>query len=115
MVRNSVFAVVRALAQRDYKKLAQLCDGPEGEIDAAAIEERMDIYFAQHQSIRLDPRARGTRLTQIDKTSPTQWIVSQTLCDPEDHNDWVLELRVDLSRSNSEARPVLQLDAIAGT
>jgi hypothetical protein len=35
--------------------------------------------------------------------------MQQMLVDPEEHNDWVAEFKVDLTRSHEAAEPVLRL------
>ena len=123
LVRNAVFGVVRALAQRQYELAVSLLEPASAtetehstpQHTAASLEETMVAFYADHELIRTDPRARGTALIAIDTTSERQWAVTQKLTDPAEHDDWLLELRVDLARSNEEDRPVLLLDRIAGS
>ena len=40
------------------------------------------------------------------------WRVEQTLLDPDDVGDWMIEARIDLARSREEGAPVIELGAI---
>jgi hypothetical protein len=48
-------------------------------------------------------------MVTIDESASERWRVVQRLCDPDQHDDWFLELSVDLVRSNEAGRPVLSL------
>ncbi|MBW2527760.1 MAG: DUF3516 domain-containing protein [Deltaproteobacteria bacterium] len=111
LVRNHVFSIVRSLAQRDYEAAAALVEPPPDEPPwtgdrFAAI---LAPYYEDHETIRFDSRARGTEHTILDRSSDTAWTVIQKLVDPDEHNDWMLDLTVDLERSRQAAAPVLIL------
>ncbi|MFN4999769.1 MAG: DUF3516 domain-containing protein [Akkermansiaceae bacterium] len=67
-------------------------------------------YFTEHTRIRLDPEARATKHTRITEESPRRWTYEQILVDPEELNDWSINLVIDLEKSDTEARPVLILE-----
>jgi hypothetical protein len=46
--------------------------------------------------------------------SEGEWLVTQTLVDPSDNNDWFIHLRVDLLRCEQDSRLVLSLRSIEG-
>ena len=114
LVRNAVFGLVRALSLGDVLGAAARVDAPTGELpwSPEAIAEKMRPYFAEHQALLIDPRARGARMVEIDESSAVSWGVRQRLCDPEEHDDWFIEARIDLARSNDEGRPVVTLLSI---
>jgi superfamily II RNA helicase len=116
LLRNALFGVVRALALRDYAAAAARVEAPAGEAPWTAdrLAEAMAPYYEDHQEILTGPRARGTRTVTIDESQHATWSVRQTLCDPAEHDDWFLEARVDLQRSNDEGRPILVLQRIGG-
>ncbi|HZO16828.1 MAG TPA: DUF3516 domain-containing protein, partial [Polyangiaceae bacterium] len=108
LVRNAAFRIVQLLARGDYDGAAQLLDGWTGE----RLREELAPYFEDHERIRTDPRARGTEHVRIDRSDDDRWRVEQFLVDPEEHNDWWLELTIDLQHSDSENRPILALARI---
>lgn len=106
LLRNAVFRIVRALSERRHDAALRELSGDDWTADR--LDEAIAPYFAEHESIRTDPRARGTEHTLIDEHED-HWRVRQVLLDPDDHNDWYLDLRVDLDKSDAEHRPVLTL------
>lgn len=122
LVRNEVFRFVRAIARRDYGEAARVVV-PVGDVagvgaevrEAARIEAELTAYFVDHTAIRVDPEARSPKHLHIDHGSEGElgahtWRVRQTLLDPEEDNDWFVELTLDLDKSKESARPVLTLD-----
>jgi superfamily II RNA helicase len=115
LVRNEVWKLVKQLSGGQWSAAATMVDAPEGEEPwtAERLEERLAPFWEEHEAIRTDPVARSPRNTQIF-TRPGWWRVHQVLADPEDHNEWMLDLWLDLDRCRREDRPVLQL-AYVGT
>jgi hypothetical protein len=113
MVRNAVFRVVQQLARHDFEAAAASVEAaPDAEPwTGARIAALMSPYFEEHATLRTDPRARGTRHSEI-RAEPIHWRVRQILVDPDEHADWYMALRVDVARSDDEARPVLILESI---
>jgi superfamily II DNA/RNA helicase len=112
LVRNAIFRVVRALSQRDWwAALRELDPAAADPWTAERLEAALAPYFEEHRELRVDPRARGTEHTIVDKGEHA-WRVRQKLVDPEDHNDWMLELDVDLARSDETGRPAITLARI---
>jgi superfamily II RNA helicase len=134
-VRIQVFTVLRALAIGDYEAAVEALAGlgvaaqspepgnaspapldPDGTPwTADRLKKLMELYHADHERLCLDPEARNARHTYVtpseDKAS---WRVQQMLVDPQGHNDWVAEFRVDLPKSRETNRPVLQLVRLGG-
>ncbi len=107
LVRNVAFAVVRAIARRDFAgAIAQLAPG---EFDAARLEQAFAPFWDEHRAIRLDPKARSAESYRIASNTDEHWTVEQTIFDDVDANDWGLEFSVDLPLSRAEARAVLRL------
>jgi superfamily II RNA helicase len=113
-IRNRIFTFLRGLVNGDYEQAIANLSSPE-DLDgqpwtANRLQQALAAYHAEHQRICLDPNARNIRhtyvLTAEDKRT---WRVQQMLVDPEEHNDWVSEFEVDLSRSREVEEPVLRL------
>jgi len=111
LLRNKVFALVRALARKDYAAAAELVDAPPDEPawTAERLEQQLAVFYEDHSAIRFDPRARGTEHTLLDRSNPERWEIVQKLVDPDDHNDWLLGLTVDLPRAREAGAPMLVL------
>jgi hypothetical protein len=119
-VRTRVFAFLRALASADCEAalLAVPAGAGEAEEETAWTAERLqaalDEYLAEHERIRLDPEARNERHTY---TSPSEdkhtWHLQQMLVDPDEHNDWAVDFRVDLDRSREKGEPVVAFCRLA--
>ncbi len=116
-LRNAVFTLVRAFAEGNVTAiLAQVepADVEDQAWNAARIEGLLDGYFAEHLRIRLDPEARATKHSRMEEDSPRRWSFEQILVDPDELNDWLLRVEVDLDRSDTEERPVLVLEGLRG-
>jgi len=111
LVRNRVFALVRALAKRDYAAAPAFVEAPPDTPGwtAERFEAALAPFYEDHSAICFDPRSRGTEHTLVDRSHPRRWDIKQKLVDPEEHNDWVLDVSVDLERSVAADEPVLVL------
>ncbi|MBM4374284.1 MAG: DUF3516 domain-containing protein [Deltaproteobacteria bacterium] len=111
LVRNAAFGLVKALAAGDFEGFAGRLERVSGDVEwsVAAVAEAFRPYGEEHAALSVDPRARGTSMVTIDESASDRWRVVQRLCDPDEHDDWFLELSVDLVRSNEAGRPVLTL------
>jgi hypothetical protein len=114
LVRNAAFRLVQCLARRDYEAAAALLDDPTAtEVwTTERLHDTFAPYHEDHGRMRTDPKARGTEFCLIDRESDERWSVQQRLVDPDEHNDWVLELAVPIDRSDELDRPVLLLQAV---
>jgi hypothetical protein len=110
LVRNAMFAVVRALAKRDFATVATLFEAGEPWA-AKRVEEAMAPFFAEHAAVRVDPAARAPGNTRIEK-GEASWKVEQVICDPDDANDWRIASTVDLAASAKAGRPVMRLEIV---
>jgi superfamily II RNA helicase len=111
LVRNAIFAVMRHLARKDYVKAVALL--VPGEWTAERLEQRFAAFWEEHAALRLDPEARAPKNTRVVSRDEGIWRIEQTLLDPEDANDWVLELRMDVERTREEGAPLLELTGVA--
>src|SRR5215471_15558173 len=112
LIRNALFAVVRALARKDWAAAAQLLEPGTWTPERLAAE--LAPFFAEHAALRIDPQARAPANTRIVSKDDRAWRAEQILFDPEDANDWALVVTIDLERSRAEARPTLDLVRIDG-
>ncbi len=111
LVRNAVFAFVRALATGRYDE-AQALVVAEGEEawTATRIEEAMAPFYADHALIRTDPASRGPDKTVVRKLPERGvWELEQVLCDDVGDDDGCVLMAVDLERSRAAGKPVIVL------
>jgi len=115
MMRNESFRLVRALGRSDFVNALELiANVPAG--SEPWTEERLrgrltEYREAEHSTIRYDGAARSPLLTRI-QADASGWDVLQILVDPEGHQDWALNLRIDRETSKQAGKPVLQLRSI---
>lgn len=110
LVRNAVFRFVRALAAKKYGEATELLE-PEPKWTPPKLEEAMAAFYATRTAVRVDPAARAPDRLRIE-TGDAVWRVTQTLLDPEEHDDAALMFSIDLERSRAERRAVLALERI---
>jgi hypothetical protein len=117
-IRTRAFALLRAWSiGQDDAALATI-DSPGDVAGQPWTAERLrtvrEAHRAEHGSLRLDPEARNLRHTQVlPADDRATWRVQQMLVDSEGHNDWLLELEVDLAGSRELGEPVLKLLRLA--
>lgn len=114
-LRNSIFSLVKAFAEGNTPAILEQIEPNDTDDEpwtAQRIEALLDDYYEGHQRIRLDPEARAAKNSRISEENPRLWTCEQTLIDPEEFNDWTLNLAVDLNRSDEEGRPVLVLSTL---
>ncbi|MFI5306336.1 MAG: DEAD/DEAH box helicase [Polyangiales bacterium] len=108
-VRSELHMLVKALAAGDWEEGAACLrlDVPEpwtGE----RLEHALEPFFAQHDRLIADARARQTQWTILEPLEPRLYRVRQVLLDPAEDNDFYLEARVDLRQGEPEG-PLLEL------
>jgi superfamily II RNA helicase len=115
-LRNSVFNLVKALASGNITSfLSQIepADSSGTPWTTQRINSLLDDYFSSHDRLRLDPEARATKHTRLTEITPRLWRYEQILVDPEELNDWSIDLQIDLDRSDAESKPILHLTNLA--
>ena len=110
LVRNALFAFVRALARRDYAAAATMLDGDAWKPER--LEAALAPFWAEHAAIRTDAHARSPEHTRVVSTEGGVWRVEQVVADAEEANDWAAFVTIDLARSKEAARPVITLERI---
>jgi hypothetical protein len=113
-IRARAFAFLRAWSIKDDEAALVVFDSTTDTNGEAWTVMRLralrEAYLVEHASLRLDPEARNLRHTYVHRTDDgSAWRVQQMLVDPGDHNDWVLELDVDLASSRAAEAPVIQM------
>ena len=93
LMRNAVFAFVRALGHRDFEELLTLI-APDPRWTAETLAARLDEFVADGRRLRLDPAARAPRHLDI-KEDGTVWNLEQIVVDTDEHNDWQLSFAVE--------------------
>jgi len=114
-IRTRVFAFLRAWSIVQDEAALELLDAAVDEGGEAWTPARLrsarEAYRVEHAGgLRLDPEARNLRHTHVRPAEGGgPWRVQQMLVDAEDHNDWVVEIEVDLHSSRAAGAPVVQL------
>lgn len=96
-IRNEVFRGLRLWLSRNFEGAAEVFASEAGESMAKMLESKLAEYLADHRTLLLDQKARSASMVKITPTGADRYLVEQTLCDPEDHNDVILKLEVDAS------------------
>lgn len=130
-VRQQVFRTVELLSRDGVDRLGELysADG----WDADRWYEALGKYWAEHEWIGIDHRARSGELFHLNTSPETPdlmiatgatteeelprtaagnhewWLAEQVLLDPAEDGDWLLTLLVDVPASVAQARPVLRM------
>jgi superfamily II DNA/RNA helicase len=109
-IRNEMFMLLRALANRDYEAAVE-CVRPS--VDEPWTDKRFEQalmqYFEQHASIDVSPRARHTENTIVRHLGDRRWEVLHKIVDPQGDGDWVIDGIVDLEALLDESEPLVQL------
>ena len=107
MVRNAVFRRVELMARRRWIDLGEL----DPEFGQDAWEQAVRAYFDEHDELGTAGDARGPALFSVTR-EPGRWVVRQTLADPREDHDWVLDATVDLAASDEAGAPVLRVEHV---
>ena len=89
---------------------AALTDPPSAVlVSVAGWDGALGDYWAEHDEIRLDADARGPAHLHVapDPEGARAWLLRQTLADPDENHDWVIEARVDLDASDAAGEAVV--------
>jgi superfamily II DNA/RNA helicase len=114
-VRADLHLLVKALSERDYTEAANLV-----RLDQAApwSEERFERtlapFYAEHERIVFDQRARRSDKTIITEREPRLYHVQQILVDEAEDNHWFIEGEVDVRAGINRDEPLLLLLDVRG-
>ena len=113
MVHHEIFTAVKHLSADNIAAFLDVFQS-NNDWNAAKVDEALDRYYEDRLRIRLDPEARNKKHTHIEVLAEDdQWRVNQTLCDPDEMNDWSLTVIIDLKKSDEARRPVMFLEKLA--
>jgi superfamily II RNA helicase len=119
-VRADLHLLVKALSERDYAEASSLVrSSVDSDTDEPWTEERFERalapFYAEHERIVFDPRARQTDKTIITERAPRLYRVQQILVDETEDNQWYIEGEVDARAGIQRDEPLLRLQEIAGS
>lgn len=103
MARTRAFEWVRCLAARDHAALT----GPH--LPADDLREQLAPYWERYESIDVGPDARGPAFFEFDASTGA---ISQTILDPHDERQWVIEGTADMEASRAEGGIVARVDRV---
>jgi superfamily II RNA helicase len=127
MLRNAMWARVDAVSRDDLDGLVRLeraaadrTDPPRQVVVGRSVwDAALEDYYAEHDRVLTDGDARGPELLVVgdertgepvgaeEGTTARLRDVRQTIHDPEDHHDWVIEAVVDCDATDSAGELVL--------
>ncbi len=127
MIRNALFARVQHVARDDLDALVRLereaadrVEPPrEVVMGRSAWDTALEEYFTEHDTVGTAGEARGPSYLHLGAEEPGEPVgapegttarvrrVAQTLADPADHRDWVIEAVVDCDASDEAGELVL--------
>ena len=114
LVRNRIWALVRALAFRNHDKAVVLLQqsDPRRTWKAEELRAQMASYWDEYESLDVGPDARSSREVEFEY-GPSQWKVWQTLVDPRHDRVWRAHFEVDIAGSTEANAPIFTLIEIA--
>lgn len=127
MLRNAMWARVDAVSRDDLDGLVRLeraaadrTDPPRQVVVGRSVwDAALEDYYAEHDRVLTDGDARGPELLAVGEERTGEPVgaeegttarlrdVRQTIHDPEDHHDWVIEAVVDCDATDSAGELVL--------
>jgi superfamily II RNA helicase len=115
-LRAELHQLVASLARRDWEEAAdcvrRAADEPSALVEPDDFAAAMDAFFADHEELVFDHRARLAEHTQLNSTGDNRWQVVQVLIDPSDENLWCIEGKVDLSDEANVEGPLVVVTRI---
>ena len=111
-VRAELMELVAALSRKDYDEAAELLRPTSLAWTPTDLEDALAPFYVDYDAIIFDHRARAHALSQIDRTAPGIWSITQVLCDPEGDNMWFLRGRIDLTELESQEGRLFALERI---
>ena len=102
-ILNQAFRALRALASGDLEEAAVMLGTTR-----ALLDERAKAFGTEHSGLNLSPDARSPSLCKLSESSPSEWLLEQTLLDRDEHNDWQLVARARLDESSTKPKLTLE-------
>jgi len=131
LIRTRLFTFLAAVVSRDFEAaLVAVGAGPAtaqgtattpsdadpsheptgDEWSTDRLAQASEQYHVDHGRICLDPNARNIRHTYVTPSQDGRsWRVQQMIVDPEETNDWVVEVEIDIVKSREVGEPVVSL------
>jgi superfamily II RNA helicase len=109
LIRNLMFAILRAIEQGDYETIADLAEPGLLDLSVPELQGRIKPFYADNPHIQLDANARNPKNLEVERGDEF-WNVTQAIMAGDEVSEYSLRARVDLARSRAERRPVLLLD-----
>ncbi len=114
-LKNEIFKLIKCLARKDYAGALELLELPEGGVhaqwNAKSLELAFEEFYLEHKKIEIDTAARNAQLTLIS-VEGSHWRIQQILSDPDEFNDWCLQIEVDTDKCRREQKLHLHLSRI---
>jgi hypothetical protein len=115
-LRAELHQLVASLARRDWEEAAscvrQVSDEPQALIEPDDFSTAFEPFFAEHEELLFDHRARLAEHTQLTREDDHRWKVVQVLLDPSEENLWCIEGQVDLSDEANVEGPLITVTRI---
>lgn len=105
LVRNRIFQIVRAFAQKDWDELRLLVSNQEDDPVLAEefLSEKIDQLMSKYENIRTDANARHTEHTKIKKDDiNSYWYIEQMLINKKGDAHHLLFLEIDLKKTKEQ-------------
>ncbi len=114
-VRAELWALVRALAERDFDEAAcAVFQDPHDPWPAPRFEASMRAFEEEHGPLVFNHAARAAKLTTLKQMAPRVWDVTHILCDNEGETTWVIEGCIDLTELPEEEGPLVRVARVFG-
>ncbi len=118
LIRNEIHRLLKLLALKNYQLASEylVASHPIQNLSwrPQDLEECLKSYYEDHQKICFDQKARANYNTHI-KAENEIWKMAQTLVDPDGHNDWTLQLEVNVANYKVENKLQIGLLSIGPT
>ena len=111
LLRNETFKLVRALKYGQFSAFIDAIDPTQDDKpnwNERHLQDLIDVYRNEHKDIEIHQRARLREFFRIER-SKCEWVVEQTLTDPDELDDWYVKLRLDLEKTKAQQSLHLEL------
>ncbi len=113
-LRNESFRILKYLAQNNLDGAVEILQQEENQNEIRSLlEKSLAEYFQSgHQKINIDTKARGTEFVVIKPVTAASmyqvWSIEQRLTDPDELNDWVIELEAEVQLKDRSVKLMLK-------